>query len=70
MANPWSGPVLHPDVEGFALAAGLPRLHQGAPKGKANGNYKNGRFTCEAVEARRQLAAWIREMNQLARDVS
>jgi hypothetical protein len=42
----------------------------GAPKGKANGNYKTGRFTCEAIERRRQLAAWIRQMAQLVRDVS
>jgi hypothetical protein len=42
----------------------------GAPRGKANGNYKTGRFTCEAIEMRRQLAGWIRAMGQLARDVS
>jgi hypothetical protein len=38
----------------------------GAPKGNVNGNYRQGRFTCEVIEARRQLAAWIKEMNQLA----
>jgi hypothetical protein len=42
----------------------------GAPKGDANGNYRHGRFTCESIEMRRQLAAWIREMNQLAEDVT
>jgi hypothetical protein len=41
----------------------------GAPKGKANGNYRHGRFTCEAIEARRQLAAWIRMMGRLAEEV-
>jgi hypothetical protein len=41
----------------------------GAPKGKANGNYRNGRFTCEAIAERRQLAAWIREMAQVARSI-
>ena len=42
----------------------------GAPIGKANGNYRNGRFTSEAIEMRRQLAAWIREMNHVAKDVA
>jgi hypothetical protein len=41
----------------------------GAPKGNANGNYQHGRFTCEYIEMRRQLADWISEMNQLAEDV-
>jgi hypothetical protein len=41
----------------------------GAPKGPANGNYRTGRFTCEAIEKRRQLAAWIRAMGQLAREI-
>jgi hypothetical protein len=41
----------------------------GAPKGKANGNYRNGRFTCEAIAERRQLSAWIREMAQVARSI-
>jgi hypothetical protein len=27
----------------------------GAPKGKSNGNYRHGRFTCEAIERRRDL---------------
>jgi hypothetical protein len=42
----------------------------GAPKGPANGNFKTGCFTCEALEERRVLAAGIRAMGQLARDVS
>jgi hypothetical protein len=41
----------------------------GAPRGEANGNYRTGRFTCEAIAERRQLAAWIQAMSQLARDV-
>ena len=49
-----------PDARGSSL---------GAPTGKANGNYRHGRFTCEAIEERRQLAAWIRMMGQLAQEV-
>jgi hypothetical protein len=41
----------------------------GAPKRRANGNYRHGGFTCEAIEMRRQLAAWIKAMGQLAREV-
>jgi hypothetical protein len=41
----------------------------GAPKGERNGNYKTGRFTCEAIAQRRQLNAWIRMMGQLAEEV-
>jgi hypothetical protein len=41
----------------------------GASRGKANGNYRHGRFTCEAIERRRQLVAWIRMMGQLAEEV-
>ncbi len=42
----------------------------GAPKGKANGNYKTtGRFTCEAIENRRLLNAWIRTMAEIAQEV-
>jgi hypothetical protein len=39
------------------------------PKGKANGNYKTGRFTYEAIEQHHQLKAWIRMMGQFAEDV-
>jgi hypothetical protein len=46
------------------------RRSPGAPKGKANGNYKTGRFTCEAIERRRQFAAWIRQMAQLAGEIT
>jgi hypothetical protein len=36
----------------------------GAPKGKANGNYKTGRFTCEAI-AQRQIADLLRQARSL-----
>jgi hypothetical protein len=38
------------------------RMHgafAGAPRGEAHGMYRHGRFTCEAVEARRAVAALI-----------
>ena len=41
----------------------------GAPTGKANGNYKTGRYTCEAIESRRRLNAWIRTMAEIAQEV-
>ncbi len=41
----------------------------GAPKGKANGNYRHGRFTCVAIAERRQLSAWIKMMGQIAQQV-
>ncbi len=41
----------------------------GAPKGKANGNYKHGRFTCEAIAQRRQLNALIRQMAQFTQEL-
>jgi hypothetical protein len=41
----------------------------GAPKGKANGNYRTGHFTCEAIAERRQLSVWIRAMAQLTQEV-
>lgn len=33
----------------------------GAPKGAAHGLYRHGRFTCEAIEQRREIAALIAE---------
>jgi hypothetical protein len=41
----------------------------GAPRGQANGNYRHGRFTCEAIERRRDLNALIRMMSKAAEDV-
>ena len=59
--------------EGPAMQNGRCRMHggssPGAPRGEANGNYRHGRFTCEAIEQRRQLNAWIRRMGQLAQEV-
>jgi len=37
--------------------------------GKANGNYRHGRFTREAIERRRDLNALIRMMSHAAEDV-
>jgi hypothetical protein len=34
----------------------------GAPKGKDNGRYQHGMFTCEAIERRREIRALIAEM--------
>jgi hypothetical protein len=42
----------------------------GAPRGPANGNYKTGRFTCEAIQERRQLNAWIRTLAEAAQEVA
>jgi len=42
----------------------------GAPKGKANGSYKHGRFTAEAIESRRGLNALIRELRRAAEQVT
>lgn len=39
----------------------------GAPKGKANGNPRTGRYTWEAIEQRRQFNAWVRMMGPLTR---
>jgi hypothetical protein len=41
----------------------------GAPKGEANGNYRTGRFTGEAIRERRQLNAWIRMVAGTAQKV-
>jgi hypothetical protein len=61
------------DRHGRSLEEGVcawPLVRAEHPPGSlANGNYRHGRFTCEAIEMRRQLAAWIREMNQLAKGV-
>ena len=40
----------------------------GAPKGKANGNYRHGRFTNEAIARRRELSAWVRLMKKLVEE--
>jgi hypothetical protein len=42
----------------------------GAPKAKANGNYRHGRFTGDAIERRRDLNALIRMMREAAEEVA
>ncbi|WP_353646973.1 hypothetical protein [Mesorhizobium sp. WSM2240] len=40
------------------------RMHgafSGAPRGTAHGQYRHGRYTCEAIASRRQLAELIQE---------
>jgi hypothetical protein len=41
----------------------------GAPKGDRNGNYKHGRFTEEAIAARRELTGWVKLMRKFAEEV-
>jgi hypothetical protein len=41
----------------------------GAPKGKANGNYRHGGFTCEAIAERRFLADLLREVKASVRSI-
>jgi glucans biosynthesis protein len=50
------------------------RMHHGAqgsgaPKGERNGNYMHGRFTCKAIEARRQIRAFLKQMRAPANSV-
>src|SRR5215207_5238265 len=56
-----------------AMSNGRCRMHggcsPGAPKGERNGNYKGGRFTCEAIARRRALSAWVRQMSKLVDEV-
>jgi hypothetical protein len=55
------------------MPIGRCRMHGGAslgaPKGKANGNYRHGRFTNEAVERRRELNMLIRLMQKTANEI-
>ncbi len=44
-------------------------LSTGAPKGEANGNYRSGHFTNEAIQRRRELNALIRHMTETAGEV-
>jgi hypothetical protein len=41
----------------------------GAPKGKDNGRYQRGMFTCEAVQRCREIRALIAEMRALAESI-
>ena len=56
-----------------AMPNGRCRMHggasPGAPRGKANGSYKHGRFTIEAIEQRRGLNALIRKLRRVAEQV-
>jgi hypothetical protein len=56
-------PCQSPQVKGKARC----RMHggargSGAPKGRENGRYQHGLFTCEAIERRREIRALIAEM--------
>ena len=46
------------------------RQAPGAPMGKANGNYRHGRFTSDAIERRRSLNALIRMLGKAAQEVT
>ena len=54
-----------------AVATAVAEIHTGTGRQEQpeNRNYRTGRFTCEAIAQRRQLAAWIRAMVQLAQEV-
>ena len=41
----------------------------GAPRGPANGSYRHGLFTCEAVEGRRMIRAMIAELQATANEI-
>ena len=53
-----------PAVRGWTVC----RFHGargGAPKGKANGAYRHGLFTAEAIENRRALCSLVQESREL-----
>jgi hypothetical protein len=57
-------PCKAPAVRGWTVC----RFHGargGAPKGKANGAYRHGLYTAEAIEARRALRKLLRQSRQL-----
>jgi len=37
----------------------------GAPRGERNGNYKHGRFTCEAIAERRAIRRFLEECQDI-----
>ncbi len=57
-----------------AMPNGRCRMHggssPGAPKGSANGSYRHGLFTAEAIEERRELNAWIRDARSMAGEIT
>ena len=63
-------PCQSPRVKGKARC----RMHggakgSGAPRGSANGSYRHGLFTCEAVEGRRMLRAMIADMRAMTDEI-
>ncbi|WP_322096788.1 HGGxSTG domain-containing protein [Paramagnetospirillum marisnigri] len=55
------------------MANGRCKLHggksTGAPKGKANGNYRHGYYTAEAIAERRELRTLIQECRESVKTV-
>jgi hypothetical protein len=63
------GPCKAPAVTGWSVC----RCHGaggGAPKGARNGNYRHGRFTCEAIAQKQEMSAWIKAMARFAKQVA
>ncbi len=61
-------PCRAPAVRGWAVC----RFHGaggGGPRGERNGNYRHGRFTCEAIAEERELAACVKAMTQFAKNL-
>ena len=56
-----------------AMPNGRCRMHggasPGAPRGERNGNYRHGRFTCEAMRERRALNVMIRAARRISEAV-
>jgi glucans biosynthesis protein len=56
-----------------AMPNGRCRMHggasPGAPTGERNGNYKHGRFTREAIEARKFIRALVAQMLAMAASI-
>lgn len=62
-------PCQAPAVRGHRVC----RMHGaggGAPEGRANGSYRHGRFTVEAIEQWRELNAWIRSARMRAEEIA
>ncbi|WP_414826691.1 HGGxSTG domain-containing protein [Altererythrobacter sp. Root672] len=51
-----------PAVTGKRVCKTHGGLSPGAPKGEANGNWKNGRYTNEAIALRRAASELLREL--------
>jgi hypothetical protein len=61
-------PCQKPALQGNARC----QLHGGrggAPTGPANGNYKHGRFTKEAITRHREVMAKLRELERLGKSI-